>query len=56
MPARGSRTTCGWDRHTLAPSNAALVRRTVEICEGHGRTVATPAQARETLGLRPAVA
>ena len=41
------------DRHTLAPSNAALVRRTVGICEAHGRPVATPAQARETLGLRP---
>ena len=40
------------DRHTLAPSNAALVRRTVEICEAHDRRVATPAQAREMLGLR----
>jgi uncharacterized protein (DUF849 family) len=42
------------DRTTLAPSNAALVRRTVEICHKHGRPVATPAQARAILGLRPA--
>ncbi|MDW4496431.1 3-keto-5-aminohexanoate cleavage protein [Sulfitobacter sp. D35] len=42
------------DRDTLAPSNAALVRRTVDICEKHGRAVATPAQAREILGLRAA--
>jgi uncharacterized protein (DUF849 family) len=42
------------DRHRLAPSNAALVRRTVEICEKYGRPVATPAQARAILGLRPA--
>ena len=42
------------DRDTLAPSNAALVRRTVGICEAHGRPVATPARARATLGLRPA--
>jgi 3-keto-5-aminohexanoate cleavage enzyme len=39
------------DRETLAPSNAALVRRTVEICERHGRPVATPAEARRILGL-----
>lgn len=42
------------DRNTLAPSNAALVRRTVEVCERYGRPVATPAQARAILGLRPA--
>jgi 3-keto-5-aminohexanoate cleavage enzyme len=39
------------DRDTLAPSNAALVRRTVEICGKHGRPVATPAEARAILGL-----
>ncbi len=39
------------DKDTLAPSNAALVRRTVEICEKHNRPVATWAQAREMLGL-----
>lgn len=42
------------DRTTLAPSNAALVRRTVALCEKYGRPVATPAQARAILGLRPA--
>ena len=42
------------DRETLAPSNAALVTRAVEICERHERPVATPAQAREILGLRAA--
>lgn len=40
------------DRNTLAPSNAALVRRTVEICEKYNRPVATPAQARTLLALR----
>ncbi len=39
------------DRHTLAPSNAALVRRTVELCERYGRPVATWQQARDMLGL-----
>ncbi|TBN41838.1 3-keto-5-aminohexanoate cleavage protein [Paracoccus subflavus] len=40
------------DRNTLAPSNAALVRRTAEIAERHGRPVATWQQARQILGLR----
>jgi 3-keto-5-aminohexanoate cleavage enzyme len=39
------------DRTTLAPSNAALVRRTAELCEKHERPVATWQQAREMLGL-----
>ena len=39
------------DRDTLAPSNAALVGRVVQLCEKHGRPVATPAQARDILGL-----
>lgn len=39
------------DRHTLAPSNAALVKRVVECCEDAGRTVATAAEARQMLGL-----
>jgi uncharacterized protein (DUF849 family) len=43
-----------WDKTTLAPSNAALVKRTVEICGKHGRPVATPAEARAILGLRAA--
>ncbi len=42
------------DRETLAPSNAALVERTVEVCQRYDRPVATVAQAREMLGLRPA--
>lgn len=41
------------DRDTLAPSNAALVARTAEICAAHERPVATAAQAREILGLAP---
>jgi 3-oxoadipate:acetyl-CoA acetyltransferase len=42
------------DRKTLAPSNAALVRRAAELCEKYERPVATPTQARALLGLRPA--
>ncbi|MGB7243571.1 MAG: 3-keto-5-aminohexanoate cleavage protein [Sulfitobacter sp.] len=42
------------DRTTLAPSNAALVARTAEVCAKYGRPVATPAQARTILGLRAA--
>lgn len=42
------------DRNTLAPSNAALVRRTAQICTEHDRPVATAQQAREILGLRAA--
>jgi uncharacterized protein (DUF849 family) len=41
-------------KDALAPSNAALVRRTAELCAKHGRPVATPAEARAILGLRPA--
>jgi 3-keto-5-aminohexanoate cleavage enzyme len=42
------------DRNTLAPSNAALVKRAVELCEKYERPVATWAQARDMLGLRAA--
>ncbi|MEQ8294385.1 MAG: 3-keto-5-aminohexanoate cleavage protein, partial [Roseovarius sp.] len=42
------------DRDTLAPSNAALVRRTVELCGKYDRPVATPSEARALLGLRSA--
>jgi len=42
------------DKTRLAPSNAALVERCVEICGRHARPVATPAQARAILGLRAA--
>jgi uncharacterized protein (DUF849 family) len=41
------------DKNTLAPSNAALVRQVAELCEAHGRAVATTAEARALLGLRP---
>jgi uncharacterized protein (DUF849 family) len=40
------------DKGVLAPSNAALVERAVTIVELLGRSVATPAEAREILGLR----
>ena len=43
------------DRDTLAPSNAALVKRVVALCDKYQRPVATPAQAREMLRL-PAAA
>lgn len=39
------------DRDTLAPSNAALVRRAAEICEKHERPVATWQEARSILSL-----
>lgn len=39
------------DSATLAPSNAALVERTVALCEKYQRPVATWQQAREILGL-----
>jgi len=40
-----------WDRTTLAPSNAALVRRAVEACAQFGRRPATAAEARALLAL-----
>lgn len=57
--SRGGHTRTGlednvrMDRNTLAPSNAALVKRVVELCGKHGRPVATWRQARQILGLRP---
>ena len=41
------------DRETLAPSNAALIQRAADLCAKYERPVATAAQAREILGLRP---
>ncbi|MEX2239926.1 MAG: 3-keto-5-aminohexanoate cleavage protein [Burkholderiales bacterium] len=38
----------------LAASNAELVKKVVDACEKFGRKVATPAEARKILGLRPA--
>ena len=40
------------DKNTLAPSNAALVKRAVALCEKYERPVATWGQARSILGLR----
>lgn len=44
------------DKRTLAPSNAALVRRTAEICADHDRPIATFTEARQILGLSTYVA
>lgn len=41
------------DRDTLAPSNAALVQRAVDLCERYMRPVASCTQARKMLRLRP---
>ncbi len=60
--ARGGHTRTGLednvrlDRERLAPSNAALVKRAVELCDKHQRPVATWRQAREILGLRSVAA
>lgn len=56
--AKGGHTRTGLednvrlDRDTLAPSNAALVRRAVDLCDKYERPVATSVQARDILGLR----
>jgi 3-keto-5-aminohexanoate cleavage enzyme len=39
------------NKNTLAPSNAALVKRLADLCVINSRPVATPAQARALLGL-----
>ncbi len=41
------------DKTTLAPSNAALVKTVVDLCPEYDRHPATPAEARELLGLPP---
>ena len=41
-----------FDKDTLAPSNAALVGRAVELCSKYDRRPATCSEAREILGLR----
>lgn len=43
-----------WDKETLAKSNAQLVARVAELCGTYGRPVASAAQARQMLRLRPA--
>ena len=44
-----------WDKTTLAPSNAALVKRVAELCGEYGRRAATVTAARKRLSL-PAAA
>lgn len=44
------------DRDRLAPSNAALIKRAVELCDKYERPVATCQQARDMLGLRTVTA
>jgi len=43
-----------WDKTTLAPSNAALVKRVVDLSAEYDRRPATCAEARQLLGLRAA--
>ena len=43
-----------FDETRLAASNAELVKKIVDVCGRHGRRPATPAEARQLLGLRPA--
>lgn len=43
-----------YDKTRLAKSNAELVARVAALCPQYGRHAATPAEAREILGLRPA--
>lgn len=55
--AKGGHTRTGMednvrlDKNTLAPSNAALVKRAVHLCEKYSRPVATWQQARQILSL-----
>jgi len=39
------------DKKNLAPSNAALVKRVVELCDKYERPVATPKDAKQLLGI-----
>ncbi|MGZ3438487.1 MAG: 3-keto-5-aminohexanoate cleavage protein [Polyangia bacterium] len=41
------------DKGVLAEGSAPLVERAVELCQRHGRQVATVAEARQMLGLKP---
>jgi 3-keto-5-aminohexanoate cleavage enzyme len=60
--AKGGHTRTGMEdnvrigKNTLAPSNAALVKRAVDICHRYNRPVATWQQARSILGLRSVAA
>jgi 3-keto-5-aminohexanoate cleavage enzyme len=54
--AKGGHTRTGMednvrlDKNTLAPSNAALVKRTVDVCHKFNRPVASVSEARQILG------
>jgi 3-keto-5-aminohexanoate cleavage enzyme len=56
--AKGGHTRTGMednvrlDKNTLAPSNAALVKRAVDLCAKYSRPVATWREARSILGLQ----
>jgi uncharacterized protein (DUF849 family) len=43
-----------WDKARLAASNAELVGRVAKLCEGYGRRVASPLEARALLSLSTA--
>ena len=59
--ARGGHARTGLEdniylsKGVLAPGNAALVEKTVELCARHDRRPATPAEARRLLGLETRV-
>lgn len=59
--ARGGHVRTGLEdniylsKGVLAPGNAALVEKVVELCGRHGRRPATPSEARALLGLRAPV-
>jgi len=42
-----------WNKSRLAASNAELVARVADLCGEYGRSVATPDEARQILGLSP---
>ncbi len=58
--AAGGHTRAGLEdnvrlnKAALAPSNAALISRAADLCAKYDRPVASPAEARAILGLRPA--
>ena len=56
LDAMGAKPVLGnvFDKERLAVSNAELVARVAKLADRFGRTVATPAEARQILGLRAA--
>jgi 3-keto-5-aminohexanoate cleavage enzyme len=51
LAATGLEENVGLDRDTLAPSNATLVERIVEMAGSYGRRPATVAETRQLLQL-----